>query len=102
MAQSVKHPTLAQVMTLQFVSSSPALGSVPTARSLEPASVLCLPLPKVNIKKRKSLKKDHQRDGPLEATRTPTQQPLPFLSDPWPTPLGNTCRGHVSLANSTG
>ena len=40
MAQSVKHLTLAQVMISQsqFVSSSPALGSVLTAGSLEPAS----------------------------------------------------------------
>ena len=38
MAQSVKHPTLAQVMISCFVSSSPALGSVLTAQSLEPAS----------------------------------------------------------------
>ena len=37
-AQSVKRPTLAQVMTSRFVSSSPALGSVLTAQSLEPAS----------------------------------------------------------------
>ena len=38
MAQSVKHPTLAQVMISQSVSSSPGLGSVLTAQSLEPAS----------------------------------------------------------------
>ena len=38
MAQSVKHPTLAEVMILQCVGSSPAPGSVLTARSLEPAS----------------------------------------------------------------
>ena len=37
MAQSVKGPTLAQVMISQFVGSSPALGSVLTAQSLEPA-----------------------------------------------------------------
>ena len=37
MAQSVKHPTSAQVMISQFVGSSPALGSVLTAQSLEPA-----------------------------------------------------------------
>ena len=37
-AQSVKHPTLAQVMISWSVSSSPALGCVPTAQSLEPAS----------------------------------------------------------------
>ena len=37
-AQSVKHPTSAQVMISQFVGSSPVSGSVPTARSLEPAS----------------------------------------------------------------
>ena len=38
MAQSVKHLTLAQAMISQFVSSSPMLGSVLTAQSLEPAS----------------------------------------------------------------
>ena len=38
MAQSVKHPTSAQVMISQFVGSSPASGSVPTAQGLEPAS----------------------------------------------------------------
>ena len=37
-AQSVECPTSAQVMTSQFVGSSPASGSVLTARSLEPAS----------------------------------------------------------------
>ena len=37
-AQSVKRPTSAQVMISQFVSSSPASGSVLTAQSLEPAS----------------------------------------------------------------
>ena len=36
-AQSVEHLTLAQVMISQFVSLSPALGSVLTAQSLEPA-----------------------------------------------------------------
>ena len=37
-AQSVGHPTSAQAMISQFVSSSPASGSVLTAWSLEPAS----------------------------------------------------------------
>ena len=37
-AQSVKRLTLAQVVISQFVSSSPASGSVLTAQSLEPAS----------------------------------------------------------------
>ena len=37
MAQLVKHPTSAQVMISWFVSLSPALGSVLTAQSLEPA-----------------------------------------------------------------
>ena len=37
-AQSVKPPTLAQVMISQSVSSSPASGSVLTAQSLEPVS----------------------------------------------------------------
>ena len=59
-AQSVEHPTLAQVTISQFVGWSPTSGSVPTARSLEPASdsgssfSLCpspslpLPLSKIN------------------------------------------------------
>ena len=38
MAQSVEHPTSAQVMILRFVGSSPASGSVLTAQSLELAS----------------------------------------------------------------
>ena len=38
MAQSVKRPTSAQVVTSQSVSSSPASGSVLTAQSLEPIS----------------------------------------------------------------
>ena len=37
-AQSVKHPTSAMVRISQFISSSPASGSVLTAQSLEPAS----------------------------------------------------------------
>ena len=37
-AQSVKRPTLAQVMISQSVSLSPALGSVLTSQSLEPVS----------------------------------------------------------------
>ena len=37
-AQSVERLTLAQVMSSQFVSSSPTSGSVLTAQSLEPAS----------------------------------------------------------------
>ena len=49
-ARSVTHPTLVQVMILRFVSSSPALGSVLTAQSLEPvldsvSPSLSLPLP---------------------------------------------------------
>ena len=35
MAQLVKHLSLAQVMISQFVGSSPMLGSVQTAQSLE-------------------------------------------------------------------
>ena len=42
-AQSVKHPTSAQVMISQSMSSSPASGSVLTAQSLEPASVSVSP-----------------------------------------------------------
>ena len=37
-APSVKCPTSAQVMISRFMGSGPALGSVLTARSLEPAS----------------------------------------------------------------
>ena len=37
-AQSVEHPTSAQVMISRSVSSSPASGSVLTTQSLEPAS----------------------------------------------------------------
>ena len=37
-AQSVKRPALAQVMISWFVGSSPTLGSVLTAQSLEPVS----------------------------------------------------------------
>ena len=60
-AQSVECLTLAQVMILLSVSSSPASGSVLTAQSLEPASdsvspslsappllMLCLCLKKIN------------------------------------------------------
>ena len=36
-AQLVEHPTSAQVMISQFMSSSSASGSVLTAQSLEPA-----------------------------------------------------------------
>ena len=36
-AQSVKHPTSAQVMISWFMSSKPVLDSVLTAESLEPA-----------------------------------------------------------------
>ena len=36
-AQTVKHPTSAQVMISRFEGSSPVLGSVLTAQSLEPA-----------------------------------------------------------------
>ena len=45
MAQSVKHMTSVQVMISQFVSWSPALGSVLTAQSLEPASDSVSPCP---------------------------------------------------------
>ena len=43
-AQSVERPTSAQVTILWSVGSSPALGSVLTARSLEPASDSVSPL----------------------------------------------------------
>ena len=37
-AQSIRHPTLAQVMISLFMGSSPVSGCVPTAQSLEPAT----------------------------------------------------------------
>ena len=43
-AQSVKRPTLAQVMISRLVSLSPTSGSVLTAQSLEPLQILCLSL----------------------------------------------------------
>ena len=55
MAQSVKWLTLAQVVVSQFVSSSPVLGSVLTAQSLEPASDSASPShsqKQINIKKK--------------------------------------------------
>ena len=44
MAQSVKHPSSAQVMISQSVGLSSALASVLTAQSLEPSSNSGLPL----------------------------------------------------------
>ena len=47
-AQSVKHPTLTQVMISQLVGLSPPSGSVLTPQSLDPASdsvCVCLSLP---------------------------------------------------------
>ena len=43
-SESVEHLTSAQVVISQFVRSSPALGSVLTAQSLEPAWILSLSL----------------------------------------------------------
>ena len=70
MAQSVKHPTSAQVMVSQLVGSSPASASVLTAQSLVPASdsvspslsappllTFCLSL---KNKKKKKLKKKRE------------------------------------------
>ena len=50
MAQSVKRPTLAQVMISRSVSSSPASGlsgSVPTAQGLKPTSDSVSPSPQL-------------------------------------------------------
>ena len=44
-AQSVKHPTSDEVTISRSVASSPALGSVLTPRSLEPASDSVSPSP---------------------------------------------------------
>ena len=66
-AQSVKHPTLAQVVIWRLESLSPTSGSVLTAQSLEPASdsvspslpvpplqMLCLSLPQKKKKVKNS------------------------------------------------
>ena len=45
MAQSVEHPTSAQVMISQFVGLSPESGSVLAAQGLEPASDSMSPSP---------------------------------------------------------
>ena len=73
MAQLVRHLTSAQVMISEFVSSSPASGSVLTAQSLDPALdsvspslsappmltlARSLSLPKINIKKIFLIKKE--------------------------------------------
>ena len=44
-AQTVERLTLAQVMSSRFVGLNPVSGSVPTARSLEPASDPVSPSP---------------------------------------------------------
>ena len=45
MAESVKHAISAQNMISQFMSSSPVLGSVLIAQSLEPLQILSLSAP---------------------------------------------------------
>ena len=69
-AQSVGHPTSAQVMISRYMSSSPMSGSVLTAQSLEPVSdsvspslsapppfMLCLSLSQKQINVEKKIKK---------------------------------------------
>ena len=80
MAQLVKHPTSAQVMISQFVGSSPTLGSVLTARSLEAASdsvslslcpspiTPCLCLSKIN----KCKKKKNRGSWVAQSVKRPT------------------------------
>ena len=43
-AQSVRRPTLSQVVISRLVSSSPTLGSVLTAQTWSLLRILCLPL----------------------------------------------------------
>ena len=66
MAQLVTRPTSGQVMILQFTSWSPALGSVLTAQSLEPASdstsLSTLPPLTLLYLKNKTLKKKQKLD----------------------------------------
>ena len=85
----VKHLTSAQVMISRFVGSSPMLGSVLTAQSLEPASdsvfpsfsalpllMLCLSrsLKKINIKKIKTKIKNTK--GPCQTHSLPRFSPV--------------------------
>ena len=60
-AQSVKHPTLAQVMISWLVGSSPTSGSVLTAQSLEPASNSVSPSLSAPPPLMLSLKNKHQK-----------------------------------------
>ena len=48
-AQLVKHPILAQVLISRFVGSSPALGSVLIAQSLESALDSVSPHPRLSV-----------------------------------------------------
>ena len=61
MAQSVKRPTSAQVMISRSVSSSPALGSVLMAQSLEPAFGFWVSLSLGPSPASLSLKNKHQK-----------------------------------------
>ena len=89
-AQSVKHPTSAQVMISRLVGSSPASGSMLTARGLEPALdsvspslsdppplMLCLSLSRTNKHSKKFLKKEQKGAG-LGGVKT--QKPTSCLS----------------------
>ena len=101
MAQLVKCLTSAQVMILRFMSSSPALGSVLIAQSLEPASdsvspslsaplllTLCLSvclslsLSKINIKKAAEIPHssgDWKSGTKAPANLVPDESSLPTL-----------------------
>ena len=87
MAQSVERPASAQVMISPFVGSSPASGSVLTARSLEPASdsvppspsapprtVLSLSQNLINIKEKDEM--ERFPDGGTEAQRGTVTYPM--------------------------
>ena len=83
MAQSVKRLTLAQVMLSRFMGSSPALGSVLTARSLEPAldsvSPRSLPAPPL-LTLCLSLKNKHERKLKNKTKRKPTDEEEHFVT----------------------
>ena len=100
-AQSVERPTSAQVMISQLVGSSPALGSVLTAQSLEPASdsvshsrpappqlMLCLsPSQKETLKKKlKQKRKKHSETAAL-TSRQSHREGIHMPAGSYPAPL---------------
>ena len=101
MTQSVKLPTLAQVMISQFMGSSPTLSSVLTAQSLQPALdsvspflsvppllTLCLFL-KINKHLKKIFKKKLQQMAQLVQGKYNRCEERTSVGEGWPGMLVN-------------